>query len=203
LIRPPRDWGLLDIFSTAPHPNATRGRLSVNQTNLAAWSAVLSGVVLSRATNDPDAGMVIPVAEAAAPAAVLDPMAQIVAGINRTRTNFAYGQFKAAGRFALRSGADYRSPFLFVPGFDPELPDGNAQIVDADYERIPQQVLSLLKVGEPRFVVYAWGQSLKPARRNPENTGPSIVTAGADKAALPQLSNHRRDGDPDGGTGRV
>jgi hypothetical protein len=24
--------------------------------------------------------------------------------------------------------------------------------------------MSLLKVGEPRFVIYAWGQSLKPAR---------------------------------------
>ena len=33
-----------------------------------------------------------------------------------------------------------------------------------DYERIPQQILSLLKVGEPRFVIYGWGQSLKPAR---------------------------------------
>ena len=29
-------------------------------------------------------------------------------------------------------------------------------------ERIPQQTLSLLKVGLPQFVIYSWGQSLKP-----------------------------------------
>ena len=29
-------------------------------------------------------------------------------------------------------------------------------------ERIPQQTLGLLKVGVPQFVIYSWGQSLKP-----------------------------------------
>src|ERR1044072_8889583 len=40
------DWRLLDVFTTAANENATRGLLSVNQTNRAAWSAVLSGVVV-------------------------------------------------------------------------------------------------------------------------------------------------------------
>ena len=35
--------------------------------------------------------------------------------------------------------------------------------MDSDYERLPQQILSLVKLGEPRYVVYSWGQSLKPA----------------------------------------
>jgi hypothetical protein len=39
--------------------------------------------------------------------------------------------------------------------------------MDSDYERIPQQILSLVKVGEPRYVIYAWGQSLKPADYTP------------------------------------
>jgi hypothetical protein len=40
------------------------------------------------------------------------------------------------------------------------------------YERLPQQVLGLLKGGEqPRFVIYAYGQALKPANN-------SIVTGG-------------------------
>ncbi|HEY2953087.1 MAG TPA: hypothetical protein VGK40_10915, partial [Verrucomicrobiae bacterium] len=43
-------------------------------------------------------------------------------------------------------------------------------LTDAAYERIPQQILSLLKVGDSRFVIYAWGQSLKPAPN-------SVVTA--------------------------
>src|SRR5205085_1379413 len=41
---PTNDWRLADLITTALHPNATRGQLSVNQTNLAAWSAVLSGL---------------------------------------------------------------------------------------------------------------------------------------------------------------
>jgi hypothetical protein len=37
---------------------------------------------------------------------------------------------------------------------------------DRAVEYIPQQVLSLLRQDEPRFVVYAVGQSLKPAPRS-------------------------------------
>jgi hypothetical protein len=37
---------LADIFTTALNDNAARGLLSVNQTNLAAWSAVLSAVTV-------------------------------------------------------------------------------------------------------------------------------------------------------------
>ncbi len=40
---------------------------------------------------------------------------------------------------------------------------GNTGIVtDEMVERIPQQTLGLLKVGLPQFVIYSWGQSLKP-----------------------------------------
>ena len=43
---------------------------------------------------------------------------------------------------------------------------------DAVVERIPQQVLSLLSLDtSPRFLIYSYGQSLKPANR-------SIVTSG-------------------------
>jgi len=36
-------------------------------------------------------------------------------------------------------------------------------VTDAAYERIPQQILSLLRVGQPRFAIYSYGQTLKPA----------------------------------------
>jgi hypothetical protein len=39
----------------------------------------------------------------------------------------------------------------------------NKIFVDEAVERIPQQIMSLLKRDEPKFVVYAFGQSLKPA----------------------------------------
>lgn len=42
---------------------------------------------------------------------------------------------------------------------------------DVAYEWLPQQILSLLRSGEPRFVIYAYGQALRPA----EN---SIITTG-------------------------
>lgn len=39
----------------------------------------------------------------------------------------------------------------------------NKIFVDEAVERIPQQIMSLLKRDEPKFVVYSFGQSLKPA----------------------------------------
>ena len=37
------------------------------------------------------------------------------------------------------------------------------ELNDAAYERLPQQVLSLLRGDDdPRFVIYAYGQALKP-----------------------------------------
>ncbi len=41
---PTADYGLFDLFTTSINDNAARGRLNINQTNLADWSAVLSGV---------------------------------------------------------------------------------------------------------------------------------------------------------------
>jgi hypothetical protein len=41
---PTNDWKFVGLFTTAITENAARGLLSVNQTNTAAWSAVLSGV---------------------------------------------------------------------------------------------------------------------------------------------------------------
>src|SRR5947207_12720579 len=38
---------------------------------------------------------------------------------------------------------------------------------DVEIERIPDQILSLLKLGEPRYVIYAFGQSLKPEYVDP------------------------------------
>jgi len=39
-------------------------------------------------------------------------------------------------------------------------------IDDFAYERIPQQILSLIKADEPRVTIYAYGQSLRPANES-------------------------------------
>jgi hypothetical protein len=192
LMIPTRDWELLDIFTTAPHPNATRGRLSINQTNVAAWSAVLSGAVTSETQDDPnDPGLVAPLSVTMLPAAISPAIERIVEGINQQRVltssnrynGYLFAPFNKLSDLLSAPELTEGSPFLNVNQnlFDGYKPTGAAKIMDADYERIPQQILSLVKLGEPRFVVYAWGQSLKPARRNPEDTGPSIVTSGADQ----------------------
>ncbi len=61
-----------------------------------------------------------------------------------------------------------RSPLLNLSGIQQQ-----KGITDAMYERIPQQILGLLRGNEqPRFVVYSYGQALKPAERSLVTSGP-------------------------------
>src|ERR1035438_9616036 len=57
--QPTNDWRVLDLFTTALNDNATRGQLSINQTNLAAWSAALSGVIALTNVVDSDGNVVL------------------------------------------------------------------------------------------------------------------------------------------------
>jgi hypothetical protein len=169
---PTNDWRLADMFFTAPHPNALRGQLSVNQTNLAAWSAVLSGVMVL-SNNVADDQLTIsnepPLVDITVEPASWQLQA-LVDAINGGRTN--RNQYQNA---YLNSGVYTNiSSLLAIPELTVRSPFLNtatdAQMLyglnDAAYERIPQQILSLLKVGEARYVIYAWGQSLRPAPRS-------------------------------------
>ncbi len=156
---PMHDRKIVDLFTTAISDTASRGRLSINQTNLAAWSAVFSGV---NVLPDGSTNMVI------SPAGPYDPtsptpVAAMVQAINEVRRTKFNGSFKHLGDLAAVPELTVRSPFL----------SGNTNLMnDAVYERIPQQVLGLLHCDErPRFVVYSYGQTLKPAPN-------SVVTAG-------------------------
>jgi hypothetical protein len=83
--------------------------------------------------------------------------------INELRWNQTNGQFNTLGEILAVPEFSSASPYLRDPYADPASDvDRNKVLRDVDYERIPQQILSLLKVGEPRFVIYAWGQSLIP-----------------------------------------
>lgn len=156
---PIQDHKMVELFTTALSDNASRGRLSINQTNLAAWSAALSGV---NVMPDVTTNTVIQ------PAGVYDPtipppLVRFVEGLNATRaTNFS-GSFRRLGDILKVPEMTIRSPWL----------TGNTNIIgDAVYERIPQQVLGLLHCDEtPRFVVYSFGQALKPAKD-------SVLTSG-------------------------
>jgi hypothetical protein len=78
------------------------------------------------------------------------------------RTNFN-GSFRRLGDILAVPELTVKSPWLV----------GNTNFMsDAAVERIPQQVLGLLHCEDnPRFVVYSYGQALKPAPQ-------SIVTSG-------------------------
>ena len=56
------------------------------------------------------------------------------------------------------------SPFLNTTNTPSPNNVANNGLNDAAYERLPQQILGLLKCDStPRFVVYSFGQTLKPA----------------------------------------
>ncbi len=206
LTHPMNDWKILDLFTTAPNDNATRGQLSVNNTNEAAWHAVLDGVVVIANTGvtnyrsytlDPNVN-----------AAALSSMILGPGGINAARngypgsistgpanynyvvsnaqvllfpqpfnytyanyvfaTNFYSGAFTSIGQILSAPALTVASPVLNTTGV------GGAGLFsskavnlpllsDAAYERIPQSILSLVRVGSPRYVIFAYGQALKPA----------------------------------------
>lgn len=153
---PTNDWRMLELFTTAINDNAMRGLLSVNQTNLAAWSAVLSGVmVLSNApTAVSPTNLEVRVIQ---PAAVEPQLRRIVESINTTRAQMPMSAFGHMGDVLASPALTVQSPYLDLT---------QTNITDEVYERIPQQILSLLKEDEPRLVVYTFGQSLAPAPRS-------------------------------------
>ena len=211
--RPVVDHVLFDVFTTALNENSTRGQLPINQTGLASWSAVFSGMV---ALTNIGIGaplfspLIIQPAgsfDLANPAAPVPPLVRIVSDINATRGNtnlFPHGSFTRIADILNvpslsfgdavfvadnvtdpfpRQGTYYwtnESPFLnfgvksirgrsdSVPV--PKSPEIQNTLNDAAYEWLPQQAMSLLQLGKPRFVIYAYGQSLQPAPN-------SIVTA--------------------------
>jgi hypothetical protein len=181
--RPVTDRVLFDVFTTALNDNSTRGQLPVNQTNLAAWSAVFSGMVALTNSSSEGAllaglpGQFSPLV--IQPAGLYDPyntntwspLVRMVDGINRTRANtnyFVNGTFNHLGDILAVPELTDASPFLnLAPGSFA----AQRGISDAAYEWLPQQAMSLLQLGKPRFVIYAYGQSLQPAPN-------SIVTAG-------------------------
>ena len=169
---PTNDYGLLDLFTTAPNDNAARGLLSVNQTNSAPWYALFSGLAVNtNISYDPANRLPAP-----GPNMVLDPtnrrmtnlldgiwvidhdsngnpFTNFIAGINSARNAEADQTFHSLGRV-------FNAPMLSIDS--PFLPGPAGEFTDEQVEAIPQQVAGLLKLGQPQFVIYGFGQTLKP-----------------------------------------
>jgi hypothetical protein len=176
---PVEDRLLFDVFTTALNDNASRGTLSVNQTNLAAWSAVFSGVqVLSNNLSNAKASLAAFRQYQYPPPAVtnlfIEPvgpwtvftnaaLGKLVDGINKTRDNtnlFPQQTFTHVGDIIRVPQFTERSPFLNWTNIAQQ----TNGISDELYEWLPQQVMSLLRcASSPRYVIYCYGQALKPA----------------------------------------
>jgi hypothetical protein len=165
---------LFDLFTTAFNDNATRGQLSVNVeaglTNnplagLAAWSALFSGIVVP--TNTIGGCTIIQPAGSAGSSSALG---ELVTNINITRATFTnsdglVGAFEHVGDILAVPQLSVQSPFLSY--VNPAVGTN-----DEMYEWLPQQVMSLLRCSaSPRYVIYSYGQALKPAPN-------SLVTSG-------------------------
>lgn len=171
---PTNDYALLELFTTEVNDNATRGRLNVNQTNLAAWSAVLSGISVLQGDLDGTAynkaanytNFITQPAGQDGTSALLSKIVSSINDVRRTNLNFN-GNFKNLGDVLATPELTENSPYLVPAGVtmtDELLKFG---ISDEVYERIPQQILGLLQIDHtPRYVVYAYGQALKPADRS-------------------------------------
>lgn len=169
---PIRDWKLLDLFTAAINDNAAKGLLAVNQTNLASWAAVLSGVPVldNRGTvSDPQPLILRPDSS---------EVAQVISGytnngvvvpglmtmLNTTNVLAAGipgpiapgGTFTNLGSILSVPTLSDRAPFVVADA-------GSTRVTDEVVERLPQQILSLLRADEPLVSIYAYGQSLKPA----------------------------------------
>jgi hypothetical protein len=184
---PVQDRLLFDLFTTAINDNATRGQLSVNvaanpadpAAGLAAWSALFSGMVaLTNTTTFPLGSPLtyLPVTiQPAGPAGMNSTLGKLVQGINDTRTNFVNpdgvkGAFEHIGDIMSVLQLTEASPFLNTNSIilNGKVINGSQQLLygisDEMYEWLPQQTLSMLSCSTaPRYVIYCYGQALKPA----------------------------------------
>jgi hypothetical protein len=200
---PVNDSDLFDMFTARLNDNAARGTLSVNQSHLAAWSAVFSGVVALANITDVPASYTTPVitnvfVPPAGPAGPNSPLGGLlygyavnvydnnnnpvliqVPGINSTRSGFVNadgvgGTFEHIGDILRVPALTEQSPFLNWS----DAAHRQYDISDELYEWLPQQVMGLLRVSStPRYVIYCYGQALRPAAN-------SLVTSGGQNFGL-------------------
>ncbi|HVU27890.1 MAG TPA: hypothetical protein VHG71_09165 [Verrucomicrobiae bacterium] len=198
---PVQDRKLFDLFTTAFNDNATRGQLSVNvgannNINLAAWSALFSGMVVL-SNNAAAAGIGLPalpqhngsltnytwnIINPAGSDGTNSALGQLVIGINNARALFTnndglVGSFEHVGDVLSAPQLSDQSPFLhWANGAVSDAAQQQNGISDEMYEWLPQQMMSLLRLGGSpespmRYAIYCYGQTLKPAPN-------SIVTSG-------------------------
>ena len=187
---PTNDHRLVDLFSTSKTPVASTGLLSVNAKSPAAWGAVLSGVAVPRKVLKNNDGTwnfhsVRHLGNCMDPTCMgfdfrLAPgafMQGIIESINRQRGDVPFE--RVSDLLAVSELTDGNPDFLrMINGAQQNTGNMTQPYAqrffpnETDYERIPQQILSLLRTdGTPRFVAYTFSQTLKPAQNAVKDDG--------------------------------
>ncbi len=181
---PLTDGALFDLFTTSLSDHATRGTLSVNagassfDGGLAAWSALFSGVVvLSNSAPgffgyDAAPAVTSQIIDPAGVAGLSSPLGQLVNGIKTKRYQYPNHVFTELSDILRVPELTEQSPFLNWNNATQQ----KYQISDALYEWLPQQTVGLLRLGAPRFVVYCYGEALRPAPGGMVLSGPNFKT---------------------------
>ena len=198
--QPTNDWNLADMFTTAIDDRTSRGLLSINQTNLESWSALLSGVVVlsnsiaAPILKDPRQYQQLFITPNGTNRVTDTGLGRIWKAIHDYQTNVAR-PLKSVGDLLQVPELTVRSPFLNADPADPQQVQQSYGIDDFAYEQIPQQILSLLRLGQSRFVIYAYGQALKPAQID---AGSGVVQNYQVTAEYATRTVVRAEGDPFG-----
>lgn len=149
---PTNDYVLPDLFTATPNDNAARGLLSVNQFNSAPWSAVFGGLNVMPANGA--LNVIDPTnVELLLDGWLVPGTTNYVAGISAGRSTEPNQLFHKLGKILKAPTLTTASPFLAGAA---------TNYSDEVVECIPQAALGLLKVGQPQFVIYGFGQALKP-----------------------------------------
>ena len=171
---PMQDRLLFDVFTAQLNGNAVLGALPVNvaadpqnsAAGLAAWSALFSGMVVLTNNNprplpNAAAGYTNVIIDPAGVNQASSPLMRLVNSINATRNLFPNKTFTHAGDVLQAPALSEQSPFLTWN--DPTGFQQKYGISDELYEWLPQHMMGLVRLGETRYVVYAYGQALQPA----------------------------------------
>ena len=168
---PVSDYYLFDLFTTKINDNGRHGALPVNvgsggsdpARGLAAWSALFSGMVVM--TNTASGITPIVISPAGTGGITNSAVGWTVTNINFVRTNMVNldgvkGVFEHIGDVLRSPLLTEQSPFLNWK----DLNQRQNNISDEVYEWLPQQSMGLLRLNpSPRYVIYCYGQALRPA----------------------------------------
>jgi hypothetical protein len=153
--RPTNDWHLATLLVSWVNTNDPHRLLSVNETNPDAWSAVLDGMTVLTNVLDLPSRYVPPQFDALTISSNSLQAGTIAAGVQVARANQASQRFRTLGEVLTTPELSLASPWLNLAYLQQ-----NWGISDEAYEKIPSQLLPMLRSDSAGSVVQTGGTIL-------------------------------------------